>query len=107
MVVKRWINKQFLLPDIFLASTFVVLTVTPIISVIANRHRLPLVIMSLPLFAYVAYILKNSFRKMKWEIAITILILIASTSLDLFLQFDKFKSKIHSVNKSPVETVTK
>ncbi len=107
MVVKRWINKQFLLPDIFLASTFVVLTVTPIISVIANRHRLPLVIMSLPLFAYVAYILKNNFRKMKWEIAITILILIASTSLDLFLQFDKFKSKIHSVNKSPVETVTK
>lgn len=107
MVVKRWINKQFLLPDIFLTSTFVVLTVTPIISVIANRHRLPLVIMSLPLFVYVAYIIKNNFRKMKWEIAITIFILIASTGFDLFLQFDKFKSKIHSVNKSPIETITK
>jgi hypothetical protein len=44
---------------------------------------------------------------MKWEIAITILILIASTGFDLFLQFDKFKSKINSVNKNPVETVTK
>lgn len=107
MIIKRWINKQFLLPDIFLSSVFIALTATPILSVIANRHRLPLVIMSLPLFVYIVYIVKNNFKRMKWEIVITILILIFSTSFDLFLQFDKFKSKIHSVNKSPIESVTK
>jgi hypothetical protein len=103
MIIKRWINKQFLLPDIFISAIFGALAITPIISVIANRHRLPLVIMSLPLFIYVAYMLKNNFRKMKWEIIITILVLIFSTSFDLFLQFDKFKSKINSVSSNQKE----
>ena len=103
MIVKRWINKQFLSPDIFIAFSVLALAITPIISVIANRHRLPLAIMSLPLFVYIVCILKNNYKQMKLEIIVTILIIVFSTSVDLFLQFDKFKSKLHSVSQTSIE----
>jgi hypothetical protein len=90
--------------DLLIFLSLLILIATPIISVIANRHRLPLTVMSLPILSYILFILKNEWRKMIWKIIIVIVILGISTSIDVYLQFDKFKERINGVGSATERT---
>lgn len=95
-IKSREINSR----EIFVLFAFIILIMTPILSVIANRHRLPLTIMSLPIVIYsIDYLIKNyklNYRK----ILLAILIIAISTSIDVYLQFGKLKSRLHRVDKT-------
>lgn len=93
---KREINKT----EIFILLTLLALSLTPILTVIANRHRLPLVIMTLPLLVYAIDLISREYKRMFWKISIVVLILLVSTSIDVVLQFDKFKERLHRVDKT-------
>lgn len=91
---KKNISKKELLVLAFL----LILIATPIIAVIANRHRLPLAVISLPIFAYMLMELKANYRKMLGKIILVIVILAISTGIDIYLQYDKFKERINRVS---------
>ncbi len=94
-IKNRNINKK----EIFILLTFLILIATPILTVIANRHRLPLTIMSLPIIAWSANYLIANYRTQYKKILLAILIIIISTGIDVYLQFDKFKSRLQRVDK--------
>jgi 4-amino-4-deoxy-L-arabinose transferase-like glycosyltransferase len=94
-IKSRNINKK----EVFILLAFLILIATPILTVIANRHRLPLTIMSLPVIVWSANYLIANYRTQYKKILLAILIIIISTSIDVYLQFDKFKSRLQRVDK--------
>lgn len=93
-------NKTITPKEIFILVSFIVLSLTPILTVIANRHRLPLAIMSLPIVIYVLDIMIQNYKIHLKNILIVVCIIILSTSIDIYLQFNKFKTRLQRVDKT-------
>ncbi len=92
-------NKTINYNEIFILASFVMLIATPILTVIANRHRLPLTIMSLPVIVWTIDYLIINYKTQYKKVLIAILIIFISTSVDVYLQFDKFKDRLKRVDK--------
>ncbi len=106
IVIKKFIKDKIVNMDIVVFATSLILMLTPILTVISNRHRLPLVIMSLPILGYMFFYLHNNFKHIYREIAITILIISISTFFDIYMQFDKFKLRMGSISIENFENLT-
>jgi hypothetical protein len=100
ILISKIRNKTIEKKEIFILFTFLILIATPILTVIANRHRLPLTIISLPVIAWVFDYLIVNYKTQYKKILLAILIIFISTSIDVYLQFDKFKSRLQRVDKT-------
>lgn len=87
--------------EVFLLCTSVALALTPIVTVIANRHRLPFVLLSLPLVAWsISELSQRTWRRRLILVSMATLIIVISTSIDVYLQFDKFTEHIDRVGST-------
>ncbi|MEK7612049.1 MAG: hypothetical protein AAB407_01785 [Patescibacteria group bacterium] len=96
MTILRYIRERSISKrDIFFFCIIAVMIAIPILTVVANRHRLPLAVLSLPLFGIVFMNVVSwvSQKKVKF-FSIVAIPLIVTTFIDLSLQFDKFKSHL-------------
>lgn len=98
--IKKIKNRSISKEEIFANLSIIILITTPILAVIANRHRLPLTVMSLPIVIYILDILIKNYKnkKMLLNVAVVIFIIGLATSYDVYIQFDKFKERLHRVN---------
>lgn len=98
--VKKLFSRQPLTKDyIFWALLSFIMIATPVLAVISNRQRLQLSVFLLPMLAY-SYLefLRWDFRSKFIALSLTMALLFVSSGLDVYLQLDKFKERIHRIS---------
>lgn len=108
ILVKKYFKEKIDSKEIFILFTTLALMATPILTVIASRHRLPFVVMSFPIVVYVfSLIFKKHWRENVKTIIIVITILALSTAVDSYLQLGKLKERIERVKSVEIQNTTK
>lgn len=107
-LIKKYFKEKLESKEIFVIFTTFALMATPILTVIASRHRLPFMIMSFPIVVFVfSLIFKKSWKENIKTIIVVVSIVSVSTAIDAYLQLGKLKDRIERVKSAEIQTITK
>lgn len=106
-LVKKYFKEQITPKEIFVIFTTFALMATPILTVIASRHRLPFMVMSFPIvFFTLNLIFKKPWKENIKTIIVVVSIVAVSTAVDTYLQLGKLKDRIERVKSAEIQTTT-
>ncbi len=104
LIKKYFKDKTIDSKEVFLLFATLALMVTPILTVIASRHRLPFAVLSFPIVAFVlSVLLQKPWKENLKKIIIVVVILGIATTVDTYLQFGKLKERIERVKSAHIE----